>query len=237
MGRIVQGIVAVSIVAFLVSGCANMTAQQNGFLRGAAIGGAVGAGGGAYQGHQVDGSNRDRGAVIGAVAGALVGGLIGAAMAKEEVPPPPEPEPAPMPEEVVEPEPEPVPETVVEPEPEPVPPPVREKIILRGINFDFDKSAVKPEFEPILDEAARILEAHPDVSVVVEGHTCWIGTAKYNQGLSERRARSVQKYLVNQGVAATRMTAIGHGETQPIADNGTEEGRRVNRRVEFKILE
>jgi len=107
------------------------------------------------------------------------------------------------------------------------------KIILRDINFDFDKAEIKPEFEPILDEAARILKENPDVRVSIEGHTCSIGTDEYNQRLSERRAQSVLRYLVRKGIDPSRLKATGFGESRPIADNQTKEGRRLNRRAEL----
>jgi outer membrane protein OmpA-like peptidoglycan-associated protein len=212
----------------LVSGCANMTARQKGFMKGAAVGAAICGGTAAYVGHQND-SNPDKAALTGAIACGLVGGAIGAILAKEDVMVPPEP--------VVEPVPEPKPEPAVVVKEEVVVPEVREKIVLRGINFDFDKSDIKPEFVPVLDEAVEILNATPDVKVIIEGHTCWIGTEKYNQGLSERRAASVCKYLVEKGISQNSLDTIGYGETRPIADNQTLEGRRMNRRVEFKIFE
>jgi outer membrane protein OmpA-like peptidoglycan-associated protein len=149
-------------------------------------------------------------------------------------PAPPLPEPKPV--EPAPPLPEPKP--VVE-EPCPVPEPVCEKIVLRGINFDFDKSNIKSEFIPVLDEAVEILKTNCDcgINVIIEGHTCWMGTAKYNQGLSERRAVSVCNYLVEKGVPQNMLKTIGYGETMPIADNHTLEGRHMNRRVVFKILD
>jgi len=147
----------------------------------------------------------------------------------------PEPVVEPVPEPVVEPVPEPV--VVEEVKEEVVVPEVREKIVLRGINFDFDRSNIKPEFIPVLDEAVEILKASPDVKVIIEGHTCWIGTEKYNQGLSERRAASVCNYLVKKGVSQNMLETVGYGETNPIADNHTRDGRSMNRRVEFKILD
>ncbi len=123
--------------------------------------------------------------------------------------------------------------------PEPAPPVVepKAKIILRGINFDFDKADIKPEFEPVLDEAARILKDNPDVKVSIEGHTCSMGPDKYNQGLSERRAKSVFKYLVKKGIDLSRLSAVGYGESRPMADNKTRDGRRMNRRVELQVIE
>ena len=130
------------------------------------------------------------------------------------------------------------------PKPAPVPPPapvakpaVMERIVLRGINFDFDKAVIKPEFEPVLDVAVGILKDRPDLKVVVEGHTCDMGPEAYNQKLSERRARAVHDYLVRNGVNAANLSTIGHGELQPMADNKTRSGRELNRRVEFKVMQ
>jgi len=121
--------------------------------------------------------------------------------------------------------------------PEPAKPVVRERIVLRGINFDYDKYNIKPEFQPILDEAARIMKERPNLKVIVEGHTCSMGTDIYNQRLSERRAKSVYDYLIKKSVPAAQLTIKGLGESKPIADNATEEGKRMNRRVEFKLMQ
>jgi len=207
-----------------------MTARQKGFVKGAAIGAAICGGTAAYVGHQND-SNPDKAALTGALACGLVGGTIGAILAKEDVVVPPEP--------VVEviPEPEPEPAVVEEVEEEVVVVEVREKIILRGINFDFDKSDIKPEFVPVLDEAVEILKENPDIKVIIDGHTDWIGTEKYNMGLSERRAASVCTYLADKGISQNSLETVGYGEADPIADNNTPEGRSMNRRVVFKILD
>ncbi len=221
----------------LVSGCANMTARQKGFMKGAAIGAAVCGGTAAAIGHEND-SNPDRAALTGALACGLVGGAIGAILAKEDVVVPPEEpvvEPIPEPEPVPEPEPEPA--VVEEVKEEVVVVAVREKIVLRGINFDFDKSDIKPEFVPVLDEAVKILKESSDIKVMIEGHTDWTGTEKYNLGLSERRAASVCNYLVEKGISQNILEAIGYGEADPIADNHTPEGRSMNRRVVFNILD
>jgi len=210
----------------LVSGCASMTARQKGFMTGAAIGAAICGGTAAAIGHEND-SNPDKAALTGALACGLVGGAIGAILAKEEVIVPPEP----VVELIPEPEPEPavVEEVVVVEAPE--------KIVLRGINFDFDKSNIKPEFVPVLDEAVEILKKHPDTNIIIEGYTDWIGTEKYNLGLSKRRAASVCKYLVEKGISKNSLKTVGYGEANPIADNHTPEGRSMNRRVVFKILD
>jgi OOP family OmpA-OmpF porin len=108
-------------------------------------------------------------------------------------------------------------------------------IILRGIHFDFDKYNIKPEWMPVLDEAADILQTNPNISVIIEGHTDSIGSVPYNQKLSERRANSVYQYLLNKGIASSRMSTVGYGELQPKATNETDEGRAINRRVEFQV--
>ena len=90
---------------------------------------------------------------------------------------------------------------------------------------------------PVLDVAQGILKERPDLKVVIEGHTCSMGTDAYNQKLSERRAKAVYDYLVKKGVNAAKLSTVGLGETQPMADNKTESGRELNRRVEFKLVQ
>ncbi len=125
--------------------------------------------------------------------------------------------------------------------PPPPPPPEPKVIILRGINFDFDESDVKLEFEPVLDEAAQILQDNQDCMVLIEGHTDSMGSESYNQGLSENRAAAVKAYLVGKGIGADRLETVGRGENDPVApntnDNGTDnaEGRGMNRRAELIV--
>ena len=111
---------------------------------------------------------------------------------------------------------------------------MEEKIVFRNVVFDFDSAAIRGDMAPILDEAASIIKDAKG-SVEVEGHTCNMGPEAYNQSLSDRRAASVQAYLVNQGVVADRMTAKGLGENNPKYDNDTLEGRKLNRRVEITL--
>lgn len=118
--------------------------------------------------------------------------------------------------------------------PPPVQPVVR-RIVLRGVNFDFDKDNIRPDAQVILDTAVEVLGANPGVRVEVAGHTDSTGPGDYNQGLSERRARSVVRYLASGGIDASRLTAAGFGEMRPVADNATREGRAQNRRVELNI--
>jgi OOP family OmpA-OmpF porin len=105
--------------------------------------------------------------------------------------------------------------------------------VLADVLFDFDKYNIKPEYYRFLDEAARVFEMNPNLKAQVQGNTDNIGTAKYNMRLSLERAKSVMKYLVNKGVAASRLTIRGFGFSRPVATNDTEEGRALNRRVEL----
>lgn len=102
--------------------------------------------------------------------------------------------------------------------------------------FEFDRAILKPESKPILDEMAASLNVRPDIlHVTIIGHTDWIGSDAYNQGLSERRAKSCRDYLVEEGISPARLVHFGKGEGQPIDTNATREGRAKNRRVEFHI--
>ncbi|WP_428311891.1 OmpA family protein [Hydrocarboniphaga sp.] len=109
-------------------------------------------------------------------------------------------------------------------------------IVLRGVNFDFDKASLTPNAKAILDNVGDELVANPQINVEIGGHTDSRGSDEYNQNLSDRRASSVVQYLVGRGINSERMTSVGYGETQPIADNDTDEGRELNRRVELKIV-
>ncbi len=106
---------------------------------------------------------------------------------------------------------------------------------LRGVEFDFDKSTLRPESRQTLDEATEVLRQYPDIRVEVAGHTDSIGTVEYNQGLSDRRAQAVYEYLVGNGIASHRLSSRGYGELSPIADNASREGRQRNRRVELVV--
>ncbi|HEY8518263.1 MAG TPA: OmpA family protein [Candidatus Binatia bacterium] len=132
------------------------------------------------------------------------------------------------------------PEPVEAPPPPPPPPPpapvTKRKIILRGVHFDFDKSNIRPDARPILDEAIRVLKEEPDIRVRIEGHTDSIGTEQYNLRLSQRRADAVRRYLIDGGIAASRLEAVGKGESQPVASNDTADGRAQNRRAELIVL-
>jgi outer membrane protein OmpA-like peptidoglycan-associated protein len=219
------------IVCVLVALALAVTACANGRPKPAtcaAVGAMAGAGAGAAAGvHGMDYDWTEWRNGAWAAGGAAVLGTAGyficRAMAKAEVPPPPPPPPPPV---------------APAPPPPPLETPVAEKIILRGVNFDFDKDGIRPDAAVILDEAARMLtEAHTGARVRVEGHADSTGPEAYNQGLSERRANSVSGYLASRGVDASRLTPLGFGESSPIASNDTREGRALNRRVELQVEE
>jgi outer membrane protein OmpA-like peptidoglycan-associated protein len=177
---------------------------------GALGGAAVGAGTGALIGGK---KHAGRGALIGGASGALVGGAVGnyldrqAAEMKRRLP-----------------------EAAIQRE--------GDKLYVAlpsGILFNVDKDQVKPEAKTSLTRAAEVLIKYPDTYVTVEGHTDSSGSDEYNQDLSERRARRVYDVLVQSGVPVPRLSTKGYGESDPIADNATAEGRQANRRVQLEI--
>ncbi len=108
-------------------------------------------------------------------------------------------------------------------------------VILEGVNFEFDSARLRSDAITILDEAVTVLNHRTDISVDVVGHTDSTGPEEYNQGLSERRAKSVYDYFVNKGISTDRLTTRGYGETRPAYSNATREGRAKNRRVELVV--
>jgi OOP family OmpA-OmpF porin len=126
------------------------------------------------------------------------------------------------------------PPRIVEPRPAPAPTPaVPRKLTLEGVNFDSDSARLRPESIAVLDSAAATLREWGEVRVEVAGHTDSVHSDAYNLRLSQRRAEAVRAFLIDRGVAAARLTARGYGESQPVADNGTAQGRSKNRRVEL----
>lgn len=105
-----------------------------------------------------------------------------------------------------------------------------------GVTFDVASYTLKPSFRATLDQVADSLIKYPNSLIDVYGHTDSTGSDAYNQTLSENRARTVANYLQSRGVPAARIRSQGFGETMPVADNATEEGRTKNRRVEIKIV-
>jgi OmpA-OmpF porin, OOP family len=153
--------------------------------------------------------------------------------------------PAPVVEAPPKPEPEAKPEVKPEPEPEvakPEPPPKadlsNEKIDLsETVQFDEGSSNLVARSKELLDDVARVLSEHPEVlKVQIEGHTDSIAGPKLNMKLSRDRVASVRAYLIEKGISPKRLGVKAFGESKPIADNKTDEGRAKNRRVDFRIM-
>lgn len=114
--------------------------------------------------------------------------------------------------------------------------PYKEIIELKGVHFEYNRATLRPDSYPILDKTAEVMQANPDVKVEIAGHTDYNNTYAYNLRLSEARAKTVKDYLVGKGVDPSRLQSKGYGEYDPIADNTTEEGQAMNRRVEMRVL-
>ncbi|SDS31621.1 OmpA-OmpF porin, OOP family [Halopseudomonas litoralis] len=124
------------------------------------------------------------------------------------------------------------------PAPAPAPEPAPEMQSVRvelDVKFDFDRDTIRPEFRQDIQSLAEFMKTYPSVTTTVEGHTDSVGTDAYNKDLSERRANSVREALIAEGVESSRVNAAGHGESNPIADNSTDDGRAMNRRVEAEV--
>ncbi len=111
------------------------------------------------------------------------------------------------------------------------------KVVLNNIFFDVGKSDLRPESSAELNRLVDIMNKQPTLKIEISGHTDNVGNAELNQTLSESRAQSVVKFLVEKGISESRLTAVGYGSTKPVAPNTTAEGRQKNRRTEFQILE
>ena len=111
-------------------------------------------------------------------------------------------------------------------------------VILDKVYFDFNKATIKPVSYTLLDDVAKVINNNPQLKMIeVGGHTDDVGSDEYNKKLSQARVDAVMAYLIKKGhVDPTRLSAVGYGETKPIAPNTDEEGRATNRRVEFNIL-
>jgi outer membrane protein OmpA-like peptidoglycan-associated protein len=207
MKRFCSLLLVVSVSAAMV-GCASLGGTEKGAITGAAIGGAAGA----IIGHQS--GNTAAGAIIGAAVGGAAGAYIGNYMDKQA---------AEIQRDIEGARVERIGEGI--------------KITFdSGILFDVNKSDLRPEAQTNLADLATILNKYSDTNILIEGHTDATGSEDYNLDLSKRRAQSVANYLSLQQVIATRFTIMGYGETQPIADNETAEGRQANRRVEIAIM-
>ena len=101
------------------------------------------------------------------------------------------------------------------------------------INFDTGKSTIKPDSQPIVDQIVAMMKSNSSLQLSVEGHTDNVGNAQANQTLSQSRAQAVVAAVTGAGIAASRLSASGFGQTKPVADNSTDAGRAQNRRVDL----
>jgi outer membrane protein OmpA-like peptidoglycan-associated protein len=105
-----------------------------------------------------------------------------------------------------------------------------------NVTFETDQTNIRPEFQPVLDSVVKVANKFAETTLRVAGHTDSVGSDSYNQRLSEHRALSVKDYLALRGVAPQRLTAVGYGESRPLASNSSAEGRAANRRVELDLI-
>ncbi|MGA7616763.1 MAG: OmpA family protein [Thermoanaerobaculia bacterium] len=208
MYRRIAGILAVTI---LLAGCVTSGGPNEKTKKGAGIGAAAGAIAGAIIGNQ-SGDPRT-GAVIGAAVGAGVGAAAGHRMDQQQ-------------KELQQIEGVEVTRTADD---------ELNVVMQNNILFDYDSAALRPQSRQTLEQMTSVFTRYPDTDLVVAGHTDSVGSADYNQGLSERRADSVAGYLVDHGVDGHRITAVGYGKSRPVASNDTPEGRQLNRRVEITV--
>jgi outer membrane protein OmpA-like peptidoglycan-associated protein len=210
--RLLFAVCGVSCCALLLSACAS-----NDPHRSTKTGVGIGAAAGAVIGHQID---RKSGAVVGGLIGAMAGGLIGNEMDQQRQDL----------EQALEDE-----RAAREVEIEQVRDDALRLTLDSEVSFDFDSARIRPAFAGTLDKLAAVIRKHEYTRVLVVGHTDSRGSEEYNMDLSLRRARAVVRHLIEQGVERDRLMAEGRGESEPRADNGSEAGRQLNRRVEILI--
>lgn len=207
LAHLSRGVAAFSLAALTLSACASLSNKEKGAMIGAATGAAAGGAVGRANGSTA------KGAIIGAVVGGTVGAVIGHQMDQQA-------------KELEQN----IPGAVVERVGEGI-----QVTFQSGLLFDFDSDRVKSDAAQNLKNLAASLDKYPNSSLLIVGHTDAVGSADYNQSLSERRARSTAMYLSSQGVSAARLQTVGRGESEPVASNESESGMQRNRRVEVAI--
>jgi outer membrane protein OmpA-like peptidoglycan-associated protein len=215
MKPVYSSLSCVALAAALLSGCANMNETEQGTAKGAGIGALAGAVLGAATGGS-------RGAATGAVLGGAVGAGGGYVWSKRMQDQKAAMEKATAGTGVA------VSQTADN----------RLKLdIPSDVSFDVGRAAIKPNFAPVLNQFATSLTQHPVTTVTIVGHTDSTGSDAINNPLSVDRADAARDYLVSRGVARTRIVTDGRGAREPVADNGTQQGRDKNRRVEIYVAE
>lgn len=219
MKRLKQLLWFAVIALFGITACATdehgrkrqMTDAERGAIIGAATGAAVGG---------LASKNKKRGVLLGAVGGGIAGTAVGSYMDKQK-------------KDL---------EKVLTPERaagaiaiEKMPGDILRVTMTEQTSFEFDSANIKTGFHSTMDKIANVLNRYGKTHLTVVGHTDSTGSAQYNQSLSERRAQAVQQYLGDKGVIPERLAAEGKGEAAPRASNTTDDGRRLNRRVEIFV--
>lgn len=210
----------IALGCLLVAGCTtNPDGTQS--VNRTAVGGAIGAVAGGIIGNRLDKKgSRTGGTIAGAAAGAAVGGGLGYLFDRQEKE---------FEQELAS------ERAANQIEIERVRDDLLKLTLDSEVSFDYDSAAIKPAFQPSLTKLANVLAKYDRNQVTVVGHTDSTGSDAYNQGLSVRRAEAVVSELVSRGVPPSMLQADGVGESQPRADNDTESGRQLNRRVEILI--
>jgi outer membrane protein OmpA-like peptidoglycan-associated protein len=111
------------------------------------------------------------------------------------------------------------------------------KLSIESIYFKTGSANIEPASIPVLQQLYQMMTENPEIRIEIEGHTDSTGTSVFNMKLSQQRAMAVADWLIRNGISSTRITTHGYGDTRPVADNSTEEGRRKNRRTEILIIE
>jgi outer membrane protein OmpA-like peptidoglycan-associated protein len=180
----------------------------------------IGAGAGALLGAAAYSSNRTRGALIGAIGGGIAGGAVGAYMDSQR-----KDLQKNLAQEI----------KLRQARVDEMPNHVLRVTMTGDTGFNTNSADIKPSFHTTMDKIADVVVRYGKTTLTVAGHTDDVGTAQYNQSLSERRAHAVAQYLESKKVNAVRLALVGKGETMPIATNATEGGRAENRRVEIYV--
>lgn len=222
MKKIVSAsLLGTAAIALLLTGC-DTTRQMSKRDKGVAVGAAGGAVIGGIIGNNVGKKgNTELGALLGAVVGGVAGGIIGNKMDRQA-----EKIKTELPGAKVERVGEGIRVTFDETNPDGS---------KTGVYFATNKYDINANAKLALDKLIKIFNEYPDTELLIEGHTDDVGKDEYNMGLSQRRAEAVSGYLAGMGIAPERLITKWYGETQPIADNSTTEGKALNRRVEFVI--
>ena len=182
--------------------------------KGAIIGGVAGAIAGAVIGNNRGHHSAKRGATVGVLAGTAAGAIVGAMMDKQE-------------RELRQ-----IPGVDVQRTADDE----LNVTVKNDVLFDFNSAGLRSASRTALQEMADVFQKYPNTTIRVAGFTDSIGSASYNQRLSERRANSVGSYLENLGVRSSRIDAVGYGESQPRSSNSSASGRQMNRRVEIHVV-